>query len=301
MKFERGVRPPLVRSARALPDPVKRVGKALLGGYARMQAVSDRNRCVFECRGREIAYRYLDAPSLLYLANCLDGDQVSHEGVPVELFDLPERYDVAVDVGAHFGVYSVLLGVFNDVDLYCFEPDPDNRRVLAANLAENGVDATVDGRVVSDETGSTTFYHHPGFDSVSHSTAPPPGMGDQFERTEVESVALSSVLADYDDANVFVKIDAEGEEARIVPDLLAADGVGELSGYLELHPDRLADDGESIFADLEREGHVYEQVNWSSQPDYCFTDAPERGRAAPFESLPLDERPAPALAGHSTR
>lgn len=272
MGIERGFRPPLVRSARALPDPVKRLGKALLGAYARTQAVSDRNRCVFEYEGREIAYRYLDAPSLLYLANCLDGDRVSHEGVPVELFDLPDRYDVAIDVGAHFGVYSVLLGTLNDLDLYCFEPDADNRRVLEANLAENGIDAVVDGRVVSDETGTTTFYRHPGFDSVSHSTVPPAAFQDQFERVEVESVALSSVLADYDDASVFVKIDAEGEEARILPDLLEAEGVGELSGFLELHVDKLDDDPAPLLETLEAAGFACEHVKQTTgQPGYYFT------------------------------
>lgn len=279
-----GARKTFYRGLRALPEPLKRGGKAALEAYARAMVASGRNRFAFRYGGREIAYRYVDAPSLLYLANCLDDGLVSHEEIPVELFDLPAYYDVAIDVGAHFGVYSVLLGVLNDVDLYCFEPNPGNQQVLEANLDENGVEAVVDGRVVSDHTGTITFYHRQGFDSVSHSTNPPPEIRDQFERSEAESVALSSVLADRDAANVFVKIDAEGEESRIVSDLLAVDGIDVLSGFLELHMDKLSDDSDPLLETMEAEGFAYELVKHTTgQPGYYFTNA-----AVQEESSPLD-------------
>lgn len=251
--------------------------------YARRMAASGRNRLPFRYRDRKIVYRYLDGPSLLYLTNCLEGGLVAHEQIPITLFDLPEHYDIAIDVGAHFGVYSVLLGVLNDVELFCFEPNPQNRRVLEANLAENGIDAVVDPRVVSDRTGSVTFYHRRGFNTVSHSTEPPLELRGEFERSEVESVALSSLLSEREGANVFVKIDAEGEEDRIVRDLLGVDGIGEVSGLLELHLDKLADDGESTLAALEERGFVYELVKRSeNQPGYRFTNAPALGRTSPF-------------------
>lgn len=287
----------LYRGVRALPGPVKRLGKGLLGAYARVRAAFGRNRFAFEHDGREIGYRYLDAPSLVYLANCIENGVVTHEEVPVELFDLPEYYDVAMDVGAHFGVYSVLLGTLNDVDLYCFEPNSENRRVLETNLAENGVDAVVDGRVVSDRTEPVTFYHRQGFDSVSHARKPPTELRDQFVRTETESVAPSSVLADHDDANVFAKIDAEGEEGRIVRDLLAADGIDVLTGFLEVHREKLPHAGKPILEALEREGFDYERVKHNeARPGYWFTNAADRGRESPFGSV----APGDGIA-HSTR
>lgn len=261
---------------RQLPASIKSVGKFGLELYASARRLFGHNQVTFEYEGRTFTYQYVDGASFLYLSDCLTEETITHEQLPIGIVDLPDRYDVAIDVGAHFGVYSVLLGGLNDVDLYCFEPSEENAEILRANLRANGIDGVVDERVVTDETGPIEFYVRQRFDTVSHSTNPPAATSHQYERVDAESVALSSVLADYEDADVFAKIDAEGEEDGIVRDLLACESIASLTGILELHLNKL--DGETILADLRENGFTVEKISHMEQsPNYFFTnvEAPE--------------------------
>ncbi len=215
---------------------------------------------------------------MLYFNSCIRDGAVAHEDIPVSLFDLSDEYEVLIDVGAHFGIYSVLLGALNDGDLLCFEPDPDNADILAENLRENGIRARIDSRIVSDYDGHVSFYRGRSRVSHSHSTTKVDARG-PVERTERECVALSTVLEDYPivPETVFVKIDAEGEEERILRDLIECTSVSRLSGLVELHLDVLDDQGTAIRSLFDDEGFSYRVVDESDErPVYYFSNFDDR-------------------------
>lgn len=174
------------------------------------------------------------------------------EHIPEDVLCADGRVDALIDVGSHHGIYSVLLQKLNpDAQLYSFEPDDHNREILTEVLSENGIDAEIDHRVVSDETGSMTFYVDENQGSESHSIARSSG----FTAIEKESVALSEFFVANGIEQAFVKIDAEGAELGILRDLFA-DPPEHLEGIVEFHPDKLSEPvevGVRLFEDHCRE------------------------------------------------
>lgn len=166
-------------------------------------------------------------------------DAQTTEGVPLEYLDTDA--ELIVDVGAHFGGYTLVLSRLNpSADIVAFEPNAYNRDALRSFLRVNDVDATIRSEVVKEKTGETSFYLDPAPGSESHSTTRLP----KSDRVEVPCVALSDVIDEHDAASVFVKIDAEGAERTILDDLLTAEC--DMSGLVEVHPDKLVGSGSSF-------------------------------------------------------
>ncbi len=115
--------------------------------------------------------------------------------------------DQIVDCGANIGAFSLFAGKkYPHAKLTCFEPDPDNLRVLKLNLSKNGIAAEIRECGVWSKSG--TLYYHPassitGLVSEEKSDFPIP----------VAKVVLQSQMS-------WVKLDVEGAEYEVIPDLL---------------------------------------------------------------------------------
>jgi FkbM family methyltransferase len=134
---------------------------------------------------------------------------LEHVGIP------PAK--VFVDIGAHVGtttVYALVRHSFRSA--YCFEPEPENARVLRANLAANGLEsrARVFEVALASSEGNAWLTHDPG-GSECHRI----GDGDVGESgVAVETITFDALVA-AGEASVedigLVWIDVEGAEASV--------------------------------------------------------------------------------------
>jgi len=157
------------------------------------------------------------------------------------LADNLRQGDTAIDIGAHYGVYSILMAAMCGPTgtVIAFEPDPYAREMLARNLALNPniKKPVVESVACSDAPGQATLFSRGGNaqSSLVRSAVEfaPEHTSEQFT---VPLVTLDAYIADNKLAVPrWVKIDPEGAEIRILkgaPRLLASD-----AGILcELHP-----------------------------------------------------------------
>lgn len=123
--------------------------------------------------------------------------------------------EVALDVGGNIGWYSMLFDRLAEpgVDIFAFEPDPDNRALLEENIRINAARrVTVVPMAVSDSERAATLHRFSGGNRGQH-TLLPLYSGDDVEVRTVtldgfwESAGLGDRLPR------LVKIDIEGHEA----------------------------------------------------------------------------------------
>jgi FkbM family methyltransferase len=149
--------------------------------------------------------------------------------------------DTAIDIGAHYGVYSILMAAMCG-QTWCvvaFEPDPYAREVLEKNLSLNpGLRwPVVESCACSDSCGEAMLFSRGGNSQSSLARSAVEFAPEQTsEQIRVPLVTLDSYIAEHKLAVPrWVKIDPEGAEIRILkgaPRLLSSD-----AGILcELHP-----------------------------------------------------------------
>ncbi len=120
---------------------------------------------------------------------------------------------VFVDIGAHWGYYSMLMAKqtrLKPLDIHAFEPDRINRYQLYANLFLNKLEQIV--KVydcgLSDHNGQASFYnYHEGNRGRSHISAQ--GM------SSIEVRCIDNILS-ITDKVIGIKIDVEGHESNVV-------------------------------------------------------------------------------------
>jgi FkbM family methyltransferase len=149
--------------------------------------------------------------------------------------------DTVIDIGAHYGQYSILMAAFAgpSTNIISFEPDPYARKVLKKNVDLNpGLKRPlIEETALSDEVGEAVLYSKGGNSQSSLVRS-----AVEFNRPESsEAIRVHTIRLDcYLERNrlpapSWVKIDAEGAEIRILrgaPKLLA----GPTRVLLELHP-----------------------------------------------------------------
>jgi FkbM family methyltransferase len=115
-----------------------------------------------------------------------------------------------VDAGANIGYYSLLFGRLTGPTgrVYAFEPAPQNRKILEANIAGNGLcNITVIGRAASDRAERCTFF-------LSNENLGDHRMfaaDEAREELEIQSVRIDEEI----EAPVhFIKLDIQGSEHR---------------------------------------------------------------------------------------
>jgi FkbM family methyltransferase len=171
-----------------------------------------------------------------------DNDVVRYDALQIELFaaELSEG-DVAIDIGAHAGQYSLIMAAMCGMSgqVVAFEPDPYALQALQRNLRLNPSikPPTVESMAVSEMPGEAVLYSRGG---NANSSLARSGLGgavaDTYEKIVVPIVTLDSYLHHNGlPTPRWVKIDTEGAEIRILKGaerLLASD-----AGILcEVHP-----------------------------------------------------------------
>ncbi len=119
-----------------------------------------------------------------------------------------------IDVGAHYGFYSVLVGKSNpDTKIYAFEPIPENFEVLRRNLDLNNISADIAMQTVSNVEGTFNF-------QVSEQSSQSGFIANPDEKIiktiEVESVSLDHHFPSSLEGSILVKIDTEGHEFKVL-------------------------------------------------------------------------------------
>jgi FkbM family methyltransferase len=151
----------------------------------------------------------------------LDLREALHRAVYLDLFSLELRRvvlpllapgDLVVDVGANFGLWS-LLAARRGCRVVAVEPVPATRALLARNAERNGLTGRIElvGAAVSDATG-TIEIAVPHGESGQASVSPDPG--DAVERHAVEAMTLDALIGER--AVRFLKIDVEGHEPAVL-------------------------------------------------------------------------------------
>jgi len=149
--------------------------------------------------------------------------------------------DTAVDIGAHYGVYSILMAAKcgQTGHVVAFEPDPYACEVLVKNLSLNpGIKRPViEACACSDSTGEATLFSRRGNAQSSLArSAVEFSPAHKSEEFRVPLVTLDSYLLEHNLPEPrWVKIDAEGAEIRILKGAqkILAGNAGILC---ELHP-----------------------------------------------------------------
>jgi FkbM family methyltransferase len=124
-----------------------------------------------------------------------------------------------VDIGANIGYYTLLFAKAAGPSgrVFAFEPDPDNYRLLSANVTANGyANVTLVQAAVSNRAGDVILYRND-MNRMDHRTYDP---GGTCERVVVPSLRLDEDLAAHGGRVDFVKMDIQGSEPAALGGML---------------------------------------------------------------------------------
>jgi FkbM family methyltransferase len=158
----------------------------------------------------EVCFLFEAAPRYLVASGLYETDLVRRA------MSVLRTGDVFVDVGAHIGAYTLRAAkrVGKSWRVYAVEPDPMKARLLRSAVRMNGFsNVVVIEAAASDVEGDVEFWMHPKGDMSSVSRI---WGGNRL--TKVRTIRLSKIINE-DDVRL-VKVDVEGYEDRIIPDLL---------------------------------------------------------------------------------
>ena len=260
------------------------VGSSLFKLYVHSTKSVGKNIISYKWGDRTFKYKYTDEVTLKKFRRLISDGDIQSENLPLALFDRPAGCDAVVDVGAHYGIYSIIMGVCNpSAQLYAYEPAREPRELLTQNLEMNGLwpDAKVSDTVVAGRSeDAVQFYEDPREGSERHSTT-------ETEDTVMTTKRTTALSDSFDVEGIrapFLKIDAEGKEGEIIEDIVTQSVTESLSGIVEIHPDKLKDyTTDDIQHLLEGHGLDYEFITESApgyehpRPIYYFSESPEAG------------------------
>jgi FkbM family methyltransferase len=126
--------------------------------------------------------------------------------------------DVAFDVGAHFGLHTVLLAqlVRPDGSVHVFEPNPRRHEALAYVASVSGATITLHRFGLSDHNGDATLFIPHGDESMSSMSDWTEGRVGAIEPVRCEFHRLDDVMtAEGLPRPDFIKCDVEGAERRV--------------------------------------------------------------------------------------
>jgi FkbM family methyltransferase len=139
--------------------------------------------------------------------------------------------DVCVDVGANIGYFSLLLAqrVAPSGKVIAIEAAPDTVRRLRANLEFNAAASIVEvvAAACAPQKGEITFYQHPHIDGWSRLSPPAEGdpdrrhMGTTWIPVTVAADTLTSIVGADAERVSFIKVDVEGAETAMTPEIAA--------------------------------------------------------------------------------
>jgi FkbM family methyltransferase len=135
-----------------------------------------------------------------------------YERFSLDLLDrLVDEDSAMVDIGAHYGIYS-LLSSKKAKHVYSFEPVPENHTILKRNIKDNGIDnITTYNMAVSDEVGKAEFNIPWASDSAGFYEHP---NAETLRKISIDVTAIDKQLKA---KNIgLVKIDTEGHEIHVL-------------------------------------------------------------------------------------
>lgn len=236
---------PVRFAGEVLPESVKEHLRPIYQRATARVAASVDGSYKFTYNGSEYRFEPTKETAWMFKDAVVDG-VLTDEHVPIDVLDNASAYDRAIDIGAHHGLYTVLLRLLNpELRIVAFEPERRNRQVCREVLLANDVDASVRREVVIDESGVVEFHVAPEDGSEGHTVTPTDG----YSAVSKPAVALSDELNS--DESAWVKIDVEGAEWSVLNDLFEAET--EVAGLVELHPEKLPVPTDDVIALLEEE------------------------------------------------
>jgi FkbM family methyltransferase len=131
------------------------------------------------------------------------------------------RKRVFIDVGAHYGFFSIIAGRSNpELQIHAIEPVRENLLVLQRNLELNGLASAVcHEAAASNRTERARLCKAQASDASGlypHPAAPP------LAETEVQTLELATLLEDRTGAPTLIKIDTNGHEIPVLEGLADA-------------------------------------------------------------------------------
>jgi FkbM family methyltransferase len=155
--------------------------------------------------------------------------------------------DVAVDIGANIGYFSLLAAriVGAEGAVIAFEPVPSIADMLEHNAARNGLAIEVRREVVSDRAGRAELFKSADSNIGRSGTAP--REGSSSEGTAPMVTGAAAIPVELWPRIRFIKVDVEGDEQRVIDGLLPVlralpDGA---AVFIEVTPDDLESRGGS--------------------------------------------------------
>jgi len=127
---------------------------------------------------------------------------------------LPFKPDIVVDCGGFKGYFTLLARVrFPTAAFVVFEPHPVNYGLMCSNFKRNGVDVDAHCEAVSNRTGEMSF-SGAGFGGSLTCSAAEEGS------IRVHVANLCDVITGLSPRRLLLKLDVEGEEINILPELV---------------------------------------------------------------------------------
>lgn len=202
---------------------VRRVYCRLLSASGRLQA---------SCLGVNAVFKTSNSQQLAFVDYILTSER---EAIEAALCTL-QPGDTFLDVGCHYGIYSVLASkrVGSAGRVISVEPHPESLQVLRANLVLNGCQNTevLDG-AFSDTTGPLALAYNENFATLQRVSNPPSAVH------SARGMAGDEALRDFP-VPAAIKIDVEGHEYAVLSGLkqtLSSPSCRRLC--LEIHPPML--------------------------------------------------------------
>ncbi len=167
------------------------------------------------------------------------------------------RKQVFIDVGAHYGFFSIIAGLRNpDLQIHTIEPLMENHLVLQRNLELNGLASTVcHAAAASNRTERANLYKSRASDASGFYQDPAtPALAE----TRVQTLELATLLEDRAGAPTLIKIDTNGHEIPVLEGLAdALRGNGDATLIVGVSPEmqqRAGYDPDDLLQQLEQMG-----------------------------------------------
>jgi FkbM family methyltransferase len=135
-----------------------------------------------------------------------------------------QEESIFIDVGAHFGYFTLLAAdlVGQEGQVISFEAAPSTFKTLTQNTAHLA-QVRREHKAVSDANELVTFHEFPTYyseyNSLDTTAFDETDWHQEAQQVEVEAVALSNYLAEYQLYPNLIKIDVEGAERKVIQGL----------------------------------------------------------------------------------
>ena len=162
-----------------------------------------------------------------------------------QLKNICDRPGIAIDIGAHFGLYSLILAKYNKMDVIAFEPTPYSAGIFKANIHFNNLQSkiTLWEAAVGEKLGKALFLIQETDGAVSNSLVDYWHSDEKKNKVEVDVVNIDTVV---DETVAFMKIDAEGNELDVLKGAEKVIASSRPWILLALHPSAVRTKGDTL-------------------------------------------------------